>query len=141
MIDITRQAGAWGEVDALIRRGAQAALAGQARTGELSVVLSDDAHVRALNRDYRGRDAPTNVLSFPMPQDTGLLGDVVLARETLAREAGEQGKRFEDHLTHLLVHGVLHLLGFDHDTDADAEVMEAREVAVLARLGIDNPYR
>ena len=128
-------------MDGLIRRGVQAALAGQARTGELSVVLSDDAHVRALNRDYRGRDAPTNVLSFPMPQDTGLLGDVVLARETLAREAGEQGKRFEDHLTHLLVHGVLHLLGFDHDNDADANAMEAREAAVLARLGIDNPYR
>ena len=141
MIDITRQAGAWGEVDDLIRCGAQAALVGQPRQGELSVVLSDDAHVRVLNRDYRGKDAPTNVLSFPMPEHTGLLGDVVLARETLAREARAQAKRFEDHLTHLLVHGVLHLLGFDHDNDADANAMEAREVAVLARLGIDNPYR
>ncbi len=102
--------------------------------------MSDDAQVRALNRDYRGKDKPTNVLSFPMPEDSGLLGDVVLARETLEREAAEQGKTFADHLTHLVVHGVLHLYGFDHQNDTDAADMEAREVRALAQLGIDNPY-
>lgn len=113
---------------------------GSDRSGELSIALSDDAQVRALNRDYRGKDKPTNVLSFPMPEDSGLLGDVVLARETLEREAAEQGKTFADHLTHLVVHGVLHLYGFDHQNDTDAADMEAREVRALAQLGIDNPY-
>lgn len=107
---------------------------------ELSVVLSDDEQVRQLNRDYRHKDSPTNVLSFPMPPVTGLMGDVIFARETIAREAADQSKRFEDHFVHLLIHGVLHLQGFDHQTDAEAEDMEAREVRALARLSIDNPY-
>lgn len=108
--------------------------------GELSVVLSDDAQVQQLNRDYRHKDTPTNVLSFPMTPDTGLMGDVVFARQTIAREATAQGKDFADHFVHLLIHGVLHLQGFDHQTDADADDMEAREVRALARLSIDNPY-
>lgn len=108
--------------------------------GELSVVLSDDEQVRQLNRDYRHKDSPTNVLSFPMPPETGLMGDVIFARETIAREAADQSKRFEDHFVHLLIHGMLHLQGFDHQIDAEAEDMEAREVRALARLSIDNPY-
>ncbi len=109
------------------------------REGELSLVLSDDAQVRVLNRNYRNRDRPTNVLSFP--QAGPLLGDIVLARETVAREARDKGASFEAHLTHLIIHGWLHLQGFDHETDAEASEMEAIEIAALARLGIDNPYQ
>lgn len=128
---------------ALIEPAVQAALGevDSPTMGELSVVLSDDAQVQKLNRDYRHKDKPTNVLSFPMPPETGLMGDVIFARETLAREAANQGKRFEDHFVHLLIHGVLHLQGFDHQSNADAADMEAREVRALARLSIDNPYR
>ena len=110
------------------------------RAGELSVVLADDGRVRELNREFRGKDAPTNVLSFPMPDETGLLGDVVFALETLTREAHAQGKSFADHFAHLLVHGVLHLHGLDHVEDEAAADMEAREMRALATLGIDNPY-
>jgi probable rRNA maturation factor len=119
---------------------------------EIGVVLADDATVRALNRDYRGRDAPTNVLAFAqeelvLTQETIghasgplLLGDVVLAYETVQREAAAQGKTLADHTCHLVVHGVLHLLGFDHDTDASAAHMEQREITLLAALGIADPY-
>ncbi len=118
---------------------------------EVSVVLASDARVRALNRDYRGSDRPTNVLSFahfdrtdvaPGPEGAPLLlGDVVLARETLLREAGEQGKRPDHHLIHLVVHGVLHLLGYDHQDDGAAIRMEALERRILAALGVPDPYR
>lgn len=111
----------------------------------VGVILTDDAELRRLNRDYRGKDASTNVLSFPMgdaaPGGPVMLGDVVLAFETVAREAGEQQKALPDHLRHLVVHGVLHLLGFDHETDAEAEVMERREREILAGLGVPDPYR
>ncbi len=125
----------------LIRPACEAAFAeaGAEPSGELSVLLTDDAQIHALNRDFRGKDKPTNVLSFPQDMP-GLFGDVILARETLEREASEQGKTFEHHVAHMLVHGVLHLLGFDHLEDAEAETMEALEVRALARLGIDNPY-
>ena len=141
-IDVARLDEGWPELGALVSRAVEAARAesGVTRGGELSVVLADDARVHALNRDYRGKDTPTNVLSFPMAEATGLLGDVVLARETLEREALAQGKTFADHTAHMLVHGVLHLLGYDHLDDAEAEDMERREVRALARLGIDNPY-
>ena len=115
---------------------------------ELSVVLADDAAVRALNRDYRGRDAPTNVLAFPQadthgdlsPEGPVLLGDVVLALETVRREAAAQGKSAVDHASHLVVHGILHLLGFDHHADSEAADMERCETAILAGLGIADPY-
>jgi probable rRNA maturation factor len=119
---------------------------------EISVRLSDDEEVHALNRDFRGKDKPTNVLSFPQVQadlleslansDDGeiLLGDLVLARETCAREAEEKGISLTDHATHLIVHGTLHLVGYDHMDDASATAMEALEVKALASLGIGNPY-
>ena len=116
---------------------------------EVSVVFTDDAEQRGLNRDYRHKDSATNVLSFPnMDDEPGpgpadlprLLGDVVLARETVAREAAEQGKTLADHTAHLLVHGVLHLAGFDHQDDEEAAEMEALERRVLGELGIADPY-
>ncbi len=142
IIDVAQRVQGWPGVGALIRPAVLSALeeVEEPNLGELSVVLSDDAQVRALNRDYRNKDTPTNVLSFPMPTGSGLMGDVVFARETLEREAAEQNKSFEAHFTHLLVHGVLHLQGFDHLDDASAEDMEAREVRALTRLSIDNPY-
>lgn len=113
---------------------------------EISVVLSDDEHIRELNKHHRGIDKPTNVLSFPavrMKTPAGaprILGDVVLAFETVEREAKEEAKSIENHLAHLVVHGVLHLLGYDHEDDDEAETMEARERQILARLGIPDPY-
>ena len=122
-----------------------------ARPVELSVVLTSDEKVRALNAEWRGKDKPTNVLSFPQAEPDELvgadtpgpelmLGDIVLARETCAREAEEKALRLPDHAAHLLVHGTLHLLGYDHMDDQTAEDMEAREVRALARLGLPNPY-
>ena len=127
-------------------------LADAAPLVEISVRLTDDAEVHALNRDFRGKDKPTNVLSFPQVQgdlleslsnsDDGeiLLGDIVLARETCAREAAEKDIALADHATHLIVHGTLHLVGYDHMDDASAAAMEALEVKALASLGIANPY-
>ncbi|MCA0400961.1 MAG: rRNA maturation RNase YbeY [Proteobacteria bacterium] len=148
-IEIVTEAEGWERIadcEAIIRRAVAAALeAGGARAGEITLLLADDARVHALNRDYRGFDKPTNVLSFPaatMPGDEApALGDIALAFETCAREAREEGKELPDHLTHLVVHGVLHLLGHDHETDDEAEAMEALEVRVLAGLGINDPYR
>ncbi|MEO3434853.1 rRNA maturation RNase YbeY [Inquilinus sp. CAU 1745] len=116
---------------------------------EIGIAFADDERVRVLNRDYRGKDKPTNVLSFALtegeetPAPMGgpvMLGDLVLARETVLREAAEQGKAPRDHAVHLIVHGVLHLLGYDHLTDADALLMERTEAAVLARFGLADPY-
>lgn len=115
---------------------------------ELTIVLADDDTVRRLNRQYRGIDKPTNVLSFgdtgsvrqPQRVSPTILGDVVLARETVAVEAADQGKSVADHAVHLVVHGVLHLLGHDHQAAEEADLMEAIENRVLARLGVANPY-
>ena len=119
---------------------------------EIAIRLTDDAEVQALNRDFRGKDKPTNVLSFPQVQDDLLeslansddgeilLGDIVLARETCMREAEEKGVSVVDHATHLIIHGTLHLVGYDHMDDASATAMEALEVKALASLGIANPY-
>jgi probable rRNA maturation factor len=131
------------------RKAARAALAAAGRGGpepvELAILLSADAEVRALNRRWRGEDKPTNVLSFPSgaaagPRGRRLLGDVVLAYETLAREAEAADKPLAHHLSHLVVHGVLHLMGHDHERPAEARRMETLEVRVLAALGIPDPY-
>jgi probable rRNA maturation factor len=111
---------------------------------EISVVFCDDAFIRKLNRQWRGLDKPTNVLSFPAaggPAQTALLGDIVIAFETAANEAAEKRIPLRDHAAHLLVHGFLHLIGHDHIKSAEAEVMEAHERAVLEKLGIADPYR
>ncbi len=137
-------------VTRLSRGAARAALAAaeQSAPAELAIVLTDDDAVRALNRRFRAVDKPTNVLAFPAsggpappPGAPRPLGDVTLAYETVAAEARDQGKPIADHLSHLVVHGVLHLLGYDHAAAAEALVMESLEVAVLARLGVDDPYR
>ncbi|MGN7771605.1 rRNA maturation RNase YbeY [Phyllobacterium sp. 22552] len=113
---------------------------------ELSLVFTDDAAIKELNNDWRHKDKPTNVLSFPaFPIKPGqapgpMLGDIVIARETVVREAEDEEKSFDHHLTHLIVHGVLHLLGYDHETDDEAEEMEQLERKILARLAIPDPY-
>lgn len=132
------------DIRARARRAARAATRGAgwrpgAAGAELSLVLADDAALRALNARWRQQDKPTNVLSFPAG-DSVLLGDVVLAFETVRREASEQGKSLADHMSHLVVHGVLHLLGHDHERPRDADVMESLERQVLAGLGIADPY-
>lgn len=130
---------------ASVRRWAQAALCGQRRAVELSVRYVDSDEGRALNRDYRGRDYATNVLSFPVELPPGvrspLLGDLVICAPVVALEALGQDKPLAHHHAHLVVHGVLHLLGMDHErSEADAEAMEARERRLLAGLGIPDPY-
>ena len=118
----------------------------------ISIRFADNAEVHALNRDYRGKDNPTNILSFPMVQpdmleivantDDGeiLLGDMILAQKTCANEAIEKAITLPQHVAHLIVHGTLHLLGFDHMDDPEAETMEALEVKALASMGLPNPY-
>jgi probable rRNA maturation factor len=108
--------------------------------GEVAVVLTDDAAIRKLNKQWRRIDKATNVLSFPSAKGAPMLGDIVIAHETLARESRDEGKEFNHHLSHLAVHGFLHLMGYDHQTDSDAETMEELERAVLARLRIPDPY-
>jgi len=116
---------------------------------ELGITLGDAANQQQLNRDYRGLDAPTNVLAFPVwepgtrlpPGAPVLLGDIALALETVAQEATEQEKPIGDHLVHLTVHGVLHLLGYDHLTQVEATAMESLERSILAELGVPDPYR
>ena len=113
---------------------------------EVSLVFTDDASIREINREWREQDKPTNVLSFPaFPLEPGgkpgpMLGDIVLARETIEREAADLGKPVEEHLTHLLVHGFLHLFGYDHMDAEEAEEMEGLETRILAELGISDPY-
>ena len=124
---------------------ARATLRGQnSARREINIQLFDKAKARAINRTFRNKDYPTNVLSFPyepLPNEkTNLLGDIVMCPAVVASEATEQGKRVRDHYAHLTIHGVLHLLGFDHQTDADAEQMEALERRVLRSLGIADPY-
>lgn len=126
-------------------------LAGAERLVEISVLLTTDDEVRQLNAQWRSKDKATNVLSFPLadlsdlegvsrPGPEILLGDIVLAEQTCAREAADKGIALDQHAAHLIVHGTLHLLGYDHDGDEDADDMESREVRALARLGIADPY-
>jgi len=126
-----------------LRRAVKLALkgAGAVAQGSLTILLSDDAALKRLNADFRGKDKPTNVLSFPAAANPeNHLGDIAIAYGVTAGEAREAKKRFSDHATHLAVHGVLHLLGYDHETAAEANVMESLEVAVLSELGIADPY-
>ncbi len=151
-LDIMVEEGDWEalpDVEALAQKAASAALAVTYEADEdfeADVMLTDDAHVQELNRTWRGKDKPTNVLSFPAPEQPGAtgprhLGDIALAYETLVREAEEESKELAHHFAHLVVHGVLHLLGYDHETEAEADIMEALEVKALATLGIADPYR
>lgn len=151
-IDIVHESALWQslpDADDWVERSARAALAAcgvaVAPEAELSVLLADDATLRKLNGEWRGQDKPTNVLSFPAADPDDLAdaphcGDLALAFETLRTEAEAEAKALEHHLAHLVVHGVLHLVGYDHETEAEASQMEALEVSVLAGLGIADPY-
>lgn len=152
-LDILVEAGDWLDeqaLDQLARDAIDATFAGiggYAGQSELSLVFTDDAHIKELNAGWRGKDKPTNVLSFPAftPDKASralspMLGDVILALETVRREAALEDKPFEHHLSHLLVHGLLHLLGYDHETEDEAEEMEALERRILAGLAIPDPY-
>ena len=146
MIDVEIEDAAWTgalvDAEALVLAAAEATLASEGAVGEgVSFLLTDDPSIRDLNRRFRRQDKPTNVLSFPAPQNPErFLGDVALAYGVCAREAAEQGKPLKDHLQHLVAHGVFHLLGYDHETDAQADEMEGLERVVLAGLGIPDPY-
>jgi probable rRNA maturation factor len=148
MIDFLVESPRWkahrGVKAALRRAVAEAASAVSTSPGEVAIVLSDDSRIRALNRVWRGKDEATNVLSFPAgeqnPDTPRHLGDLVIAYETTAREAKAEHKPFMHHLAHLAVHGFLHLVGYDHAQDTEAEAMEALEIAVLARVRVPNPY-
>ena len=149
----------WGDIETLAQTATDAALD---RLGlapsvfEISVLACDDARIAALNADFRGKPAPTNVLSWPSEErgavvdgemplapdpDDAELGDIAIAYDTCAREAAEAGKTMDAHTIHLLVHGTLHLLGFDHERDRDATLMEGLETEILGKLGIADPYR
>jgi probable rRNA maturation factor len=156
MTEVLIVADAWNsepDADAVIQRAvAVAAEMADADTAdaELAVMLTDDAGIRTLNSNWRGIDKPTNVLSFPaLRPPTGvsgaddippMLGDIAIAYETARREADDEQKPFDHHLSHLTVHGFLHLVGYDHETDDEAEAMEALEIEILAQLGIPDPY-
>jgi probable rRNA maturation factor len=153
-IDIVVESPLWKAqrgVRAVLQRAiGEAAAMAATSGGELAIVLTDDSAIRALNRDWRGKDQPTNVLSFPAPApartlpsqpgEVRLMGDIVIAYETVEREARVEERPFRHHLAHLAVHGFLHLAGHDHVVEAEADVMEALEIAVLARLDVPNPY-
>lgn len=145
------------DYEAIISRALTACTENQAlglpdRIFELSISLTDDANIQSLNHEYRGKDKPTNVLSFPQIADWSadsddldgpvlLMGDIVVALETIEREAREQDKSLENHFIHMLIHSFLHLLGYDHEEEEEAEAMEATEIHILAGIGIKNPYQ
>lgn len=147
------ESGDWPDEETLERLMSNVFRAAEAELGlvqdypsEVSLLFADDETIRGINAEWRGKDKPTNVLSFPaFPLRPGmapkpLLGDIVLAFETVVREAQAEGKPFADHLSHLIAHGLLHLFGHDHETDEEAEVMEQLERQILARLAIPDPY-
>jgi probable rRNA maturation factor len=147
-LDVLVEAAPWKRHRALrpLLRRAVAAAAAELSTSaaELAIVLTDDSAIRVLNRKWRGIDAPTNVLSFPAEVPDGappLLGDIVLAYETVVRQAQRDGKPLAHHVAHLAVHGFLHLCGYDHERESDAEAMEQLERQILRRLDVPDPYR
>jgi probable rRNA maturation factor len=141
LIEVEIDDEAWAAVPDVENLVHQAAMAALDQPGLITVTLTDDDTVADLNQRFRGKAGPTNVLSFPAAETARpFLGDVILAYRVCAREAGEQAKPLDDHLRHLVVHGVLHLLGYDHLDDAEAETMEARERTLLAKLGVPDPY-
>ena len=146
MIEIEVDDGAWTDAlpdaAAIAEQSAQAALKGRPQAhDDVAILLADDERLRALNAQFLGKDKTTNVLSFPAgPGSDGHLGDIALAFGVCAQEAAEQGKPLANHLQHLVAHGVLHLLGYDHQCDADAEAMEGLEREILAGLGVPDPY-
>jgi probable rRNA maturation factor len=147
-IEIATESPAWEKLpgaEAAVRCAVEAALReAHISEGEIGVVLADDVRIQALNKSFRGSDKATNVLAFPAPKSPANgpkpIGDIVLAYETMAREAEAEGKTAEHHLMHLAVHGTLHLIGFDHIDEADTSAMEALERAILAKLGVPDPY-
>jgi len=145
LVDVLVQSPRWKQkpgAKAVVRKAIRAAADGiPGPSGEVAVLLTDDASLRKLNRQWRGINKPTNVLSFPrISPKAGTLGDIAIAYETLGRECRAEHKKFADHLSHLAIHGFLHLIGYDHQNDSDAEAMENAERSVLARLGIPDPY-
>jgi len=152
-IDVRVDSKRWNKarsIKSVLRRAVADAASALSTTGaELAIVLADDSTIRLLNRDWRGVDAATNVLAFPAKpfptEEAGgappLIGDIVLGYETVAREARDEGKPFAHHVAHLAVHGFLHLVGYDHERDEDAEKMERAERRILRRLAIPDPYR
>jgi len=145
-IDIQTQSPLWRaepQAEATVRAAiAAAAAALSTPSGEVSIVLTDDSAIRSLNRDWRGIDKPTNVLSFPAAPAgaAGFLGDIVIAYETLKRECDDEDRQFLHHLAHLAVHGFLHLLGYDHQTDSQAEEMEGLEAKIMQSMKMPDPY-
>ncbi len=137
-INIVLEAGEWEETLSDVQSIAENAL--EFVEGELSLVLADDAFIQDLNHQFRGHNKPTNVLSFPSDDDDAYLGDVIVALETLQREAREQNKALSHHFTHMVIHGALHLQGLDHEEEAEAKIMEAKEIQLLEALAIANPY-
>jgi len=145
MIEVEIESPDWtealGDAESLVRRAAEAALQGAGLEGDVVVLLDDDDAIAALNLQFRGKPGPTNVLSFPAATSARPhLGDVAVAYGVTAGEAVGQGKRLDHHLMHLVAHGVLHLVGYDHEREAEAEAMEALERRVLAGLGAPDPY-
>ncbi|ANP48022.1 hypothetical protein ATE48_10065 [Candidatus Viadribacter manganicus] len=142
-VDILANSQLWRGHEGLLSRALAAAAEVEGKFGTVSLLLGDDASVAELNQQFRGKSGPTNVLSFPPAAgsaEPGFLGDIALAAETIVEQANFQGKRFEIHAAHLVVHGFLHLIGYDHENPADADVMETRERVILASLGIEDPY-
>ncbi|QGM99730.1 rRNA maturation RNase YbeY [Methylocystis parvus] len=149
-IDINLAAEAWDSLNGLEALTRDAIKASLAESGarlvegcEISVTFCDDAEIHDLNAEWRGKDQPTNVLSFPTPGPLAarpLLGDIVIAYETVAGEAAEQEKTLRDHTAHMVIHGFLHLIGYDHETAAEAEEMESLERRIASRLGLRDPY-
>ena len=153
VVDVAIEAGSWASetaLQALAERAIRAAVSvigsEPDEGGAISLLFTGDAEIQVLNREWRGKNKPTNVLSFPAPEminpgdELQPLGDIILAYETVAREAAEEGKQFDHHLTHLIVHGFLHIMGYDHETDEEAEEMEELERKALRTLAISDPY-